>query len=214
MNKLQQQSLQAKDARHVTEILDEGLADASANHAKTQAMIGELLNRSVQSDAKALPLTFGGVVMSRDFYNLFVIGGEKFKSGVFTVPRTMVFMAEYIEPEVKKRFLKLRDDKIVEQILSLPSLFMSENKDYMKSRPGQKTLFGRITDLTIEPNDIRISFEADIQIFQQSITDISHDLKIVANPGNSELNNTHWTIKRIDLLKVLAEKGLLALRDT
>lgn len=207
MNKLQQQSLQAKDARHVTEIIDEGFADGKANHAKTQAMLGELLNRSTQPDPKALPHSFGGVTFCKDYYNLFVIGGEKFKNGVFSVPRTMVFTKDYIEPEVKKRFLKLRDDNVVEQILSLPSLFMSDNKDYLKSRPGQKALFGRVTELAIEPNGIQISYEADIQIFQQSITDISHSLGIVGNPGSSELNNTHWTIKPIDLIKVLTETG-------
>jgi len=213
MNKLQQQSLQAKDVRHVTEIIDDGFAKDETNHAKTQAMIGELLSRSGQSGAKTLPLSFGGVAINREFYNLFVIGGEKFDSGSFSVPKTMVFMAEYIEPEVKKRFMKLRDDKVIEQILSLPSLFMNENKDYLKSFPGQKALFGRVTDLTIKQNDIRISFEADMRIYQQSITDISYNLKIIGNPGCSELNNTHWTIKRIDLITILTETGLMVLRD-
>jgi hypothetical protein len=170
-------------------------------------MIGELLRRDIP---KALPLSFGGVALSREYYNLFVIGGEKFDSGSFTIPKERALVIG-IEPDVKQRFFfDLRNDSVVEQILSLPSLFMSENADFMRSRPGQKALLGRMTDLAIEPNDIRVSFEADIQIFQQSITDISQYLGILGNPGCSELNNTHWTIKQIDLVKILTETGLLA----
>ena len=65
MNKLQEQSLQAKDARYLTDIIDEG-------NAKTQEMIGELLSRSNQSDAKTPMLSFGGVALNRNFYNLFI----------------------------------------------------------------------------------------------------------------------------------------------
>ena len=202
MNKLQQQSLQAKDARYVTEVIDEGFD-------KTHAMLNELLQRDTP---KSIPLSFGGVSLNREYYNLFVIGGEKFKNSEFTIQKDRALTTS-IEPNVKKRFFNLYDDRVVEQIFSLPSLFMSENVDYMRSRPGQKVLFGRVTDLTIEPNDIRISFEAEMQIFQQSITDISHDLGIIGNPGCSELNNTHWTIKQVDLINVLTRTGLMTLRD-
>jgi hypothetical protein len=34
-------------------------------------------------------------------------------------------------------------------------------------------------------------------------------LNIIGNPGCSELNNTHWTIKQVDLIDVLTETGLL-----
>ena len=209
MNKLQEQSLQAKDVRYVTEIIDDGFAEDSANHAKTQAMIGELLSRSNQPEAKTPQFTFGGIKMNRDYYNLFVIGGDKFNGGSFTISKTRALTTS-IEPDVKKQFFNLRNDRVVERIMSLPSLFMNENIDFMRARPGQKVFFGRVTDLIIEPNDIRISFEADIQIFQQSITDISHRVGIIGNPGCSELNNTHWTIKRADLMKLLTEAGLLA----
>jgi hypothetical protein len=201
MNKLQEQALQAKDARFVTSIIDEG-------NAKTHEMLGELLKRNTAMGSNVLSPSFGGVSPNREYYNLFIIGGEKFDGGSFTVAKDRALVTA-IEPDVKKRFFNLRDDSVVEWILSMPSLFMSENIDFMRSRPGQKAFFGRVTDLAIEPNGIRISFEAGIQIFQQSITDISHDLGIVGNPGCSELNNTHWTIKRTDLIKVLTEKGLL-----
>ena len=212
MNKLQEQSLQAKDARYVTEIIDDGFAEGSANHAKTQAMIGELLNRSNQPDTKMPTLLFSGTAINREFYNLFVIGGEKFDKGSFTIPKTKA-LVESIEPAVKHQFFNLRDDSVVERLLTLPSLFMSENADFMRSRPGQKALLGRITDLKIEPNDIWISFEVDAKIFQQKITDLTRNLGILDNPGCSELNNTHWTIKQVDLIEVLTDAGLLVIQN-
>jgi hypothetical protein len=198
MNKLEQQSLQVPDARYLTDVIEEGFA-------KTQAMIAKNVKHT---DATVVPLSFGGLSLDKEFYNLFVIGGEKFNSGSFTVAKDRALVIG-IEPDVKNQFFYLRDDSVVERILSMPSLFMSENIDFMRSRPGQKTLLGRVTDLEIEVNAIRISFEADIQVFQQSITDISHSLGILGNPGCSELNNTHWTIKRVDLMKILTDTGLL-----
>jgi len=206
MNKLQQQSLKAKDARYVTEIIYEGFAEGNANHAKMQATLDELLIRTVQPDTTTLPILFGGAELNREYYNLFVIGGEKFDGINFTVPKTKALVAS-IEPDVKKRFFNLHDDRVVEQILRLPSLFMSENADYMKSYPGQKALLGCVTELTVEPNNIRFSFYAYAQVYQQRITDISKNLGIMGNPGCSELNNTHWTIKRIDLMKALTKIG-------
>jgi len=212
MKKLHEQSLQEKDARFITSIIDDGIAKDDANHATTHAILNELLNRdgSVGSK-KQLPL-FGAATLDRIYYNLFVIGGEKFDKGSFTVPKTKA-LVESIEPAVKSHFFNLRDDSVVERLLTLPSLFMSENADYMRSRPGQKVLFGRIISLEIEPNDVRIFFVADAEISQQSITNISHNLGILSIPGCSELNNTHWTIKQVDLIEVLTDAGLLVIQN-
>jgi hypothetical protein len=117
---------------------------------------------------------------------------------------------EYIDPKVKKKFFNIRDDAVVEKILTLPSLFMAENADYMRSRTGAKAILGIVTNLEILPTTIEVSFEPMTKIFQQSITDISAKLALPGNPGISELNHTHWTIKPIDLIAVLTENGLLA----
>jgi hypothetical protein len=210
MNRLQEQSLQAKDSRYITDVLDDGFADNSANHEKTQEMLTELLNRSDKTVKMTAPPLLGGLPFDREFYNLFVIGGEKFESGSFTVSKERALVA-CIEQDVKIRFFNLRDDSVVERILSLPSLFMSENVDYMRSQPGQKALLGRVTDLEIGTNAIKISYEASARILQQRVTDISHSLGMLGNPGSSELNDTHWTIKQIDLVKVLTDTGLLAI---
>jgi hypothetical protein len=178
-------------------------------NAKTHKLLGEVLSRMPGSTPKVPPLSFGGVELSREYYNLFVIGGEKFDGDSFKVSKanSLVFG---IEPEVKKKFFNIGDDSVVEEILTLPSLFMSENSDYMRSRPGQKALFGRVTEIEIEPDDIQISFQAETGIVQQCVTEISHRLAILANPGCSELNKTHWTIKQLDLINVLTETGLLS----
>jgi hypothetical protein len=202
MNKSQQLSLTAKETPVIAEMIEDG-------NAKTHELLGEVLS-SIQGVKSNIPLSFGGVMLNREYYNLFVIGTEKFDGDSFTVAKTSSLVSA-IEPDVKDKFFNIRDDSVVEQILTLPSLFMSENVDFMRSRPGQKALLGRVTELSIERNDIRLSFEADVKIFQQSITDISHSLGILGNPGCSELNNTHWTIKQVDLIGVLTENGLLNL---
>ena len=155
MNKQQQNALQAKDARFVTDIIDDGFDNNEANHTKTQAMLGELLQRRNQEGIKQPPLSLGGIILDREYYNLFVIGDEMFTGDSFTISKAKS-LVEYIEPDVKKRFFPIREDRVVEQIFTLPSLFMSENKDHMKSHPGRKAILGRVTELKIEKNDIRI----------------------------------------------------------
>jgi hypothetical protein len=202
MNKSQQLSLTGQEAPILAEMIDGG-------NAKTHELLGEVLNRLPGAIPKAQPLSLGGVELSHEYYNLFVIGGEKFDSDSFKVSKANSLVIG-IEPEVKKKFFNIRDDSVVEEILTLPSLFMSENPDYMRSRPGQKALFGRVTEIEIEPENIRISFQAEAGIVQQRVTDISRSLAILANPGCSELNKTHWTIKQLDLVDVLTETGLLS----
>ena len=211
MNKQQQTTLQAKDARYVTDIIDEGFDSNEANHVKTQSMLGELLQREAQVGMKPPPLSFGGVTLDREYYNLFVIGDEVFNGDSFTISKAKS-LVEYIEPDVKERFFPIREDRVVEQIFTLPSLFMSENKDHMKSHPGRKVTLGRVTELKIEKNDIRIFFVAETRLFQQSITDVSKILGIHSAPGYSELNNTHWTIKRLDLMDALTGASLIDIR--
>ena len=202
MNKLQQQSLTTQDMPYIADLIEKG-------NARTQAMIAEIKNNA-HTDTRPLPLSFGGMSPSREYYNLFVIGDEQFATGSFTVAKDTALVT-YIEPEVKKKFFRIRSSSVVRQILTLPSLFMSENRDFKESRPGQKAILGRVTDIEIKTNDIKISFELEIQLFQQVITDISQSLGISGNPGLSELNNTHWTIKQIDLLQVLADAGIIAI---
>ena len=163
MNKQQQSALQAKDARFVTDIIDDGFDSNETNHAKTQAMLGELLQRKTQAGMKSPPLSFGGVTLDREYYNLFVIGDEMYNGDNFTISKAKS-LVDYIEPDVKKRFFPIREDRVVEQIFALPSLFMSENKDYMKSHPGRKVTLGRVTELKIEKNDIRIFFVAKTRL--------------------------------------------------
>ncbi|GHV17905.1 hypothetical protein FACS18949_17130 [Clostridia bacterium] len=208
MNKMQELSLTPDDMPTIAGMIAEGYADNDSSHAKTQAMLGAVLNRIQEGAGTMPPVAFGDSAVCREYCNVFVNDVEKFDRGWFTVPKRKALVS-FIEPEVKKRFFNIQDEHVVEQILSFPSLFMSENPDYMRSRPGQKALLGRVTDLELLKNDVKISFAVELQIFQQSVTNISQSLKLLDAPGCSELNDTHWTIKQIDLIAVLAENGLV-----
>lgn len=208
MNKMQELSLTSDDMPTIAGMIAEGYADSNSSRAKTQAMLGAVLNR-IQESTGAMPhVAFDGSAVCHEYCNVFVVGGEKFDLGWFTISKRKSLVS-FIEPEVKSRFFNIQDERVVEQILSFPSLFMSENLDYMRSRPGQKALLGRVTDLELLKNDVKISFAVELQIFQQSVTNISQSLKVLDAPGYSELNDTHWTIKQIDMIAVLVENGLM-----
>jgi hypothetical protein len=209
MNRLQDLTLTENDARTLAGMIDSGNADSTASHAKTQEMLGELLRQQSTAGRTNVPLSFGGTESNQEYYNIFVVGDEEFDKGWFTVHKSKALTIS-IEPAVKKRFSNIRDNKVVEEILTLPSLFMSENADYMRSSPGQTALLGRVTKIKLLRNDVKFSFEGEVRLFQQSITDISEKLSMDCTPANSELNQTHWTIKQANLIQILNENGLLA----
>jgi hypothetical protein len=135
MNKLQELSTTATDAPTLAGLIDSGnIADAE-NHARTQELLDEVLSRMPKTAQTAVPMYIGGAKLSREYYNLFVIGAEKFDKGVFQIDKNHS-LVEYIDPKVKKKFFNIRDNAVVEEILTLPSLFMAENADYGRDRPA------------------------------------------------------------------------------
>ena len=112
--------------------------------------------------------------------------------------------------DIVKKFADLTSE-VIEQIKTFPSLFMYENTEYGgRTSPDQKAYFGFVTDLRVQENGlIKVRFRRDADINQQQINDIAHLLDIHEGSGIMELNQTHWTIKNVDLIEELTEAELL-----
>ena len=147
-----------------------------------------------------------GFTFNKEYYNLFVIGGETFSAGHFFVPINRA-LTESIAPEIAVRFNHLNDEA-VSQIKTFPALFMSENHHNGHTSPDHKAYFGIVTDISVQENVVKIWFQAVAALPQQRLNKMAINLKISSSSLTNELSRTHWTIKSVNLLEELAAAGL------
>ena len=168
------------------------------------------VNINVQAQPMMPPLNgtfYVPLRVNREYYNLFVIGIEEFDKPYFKVPRERV-LNQCMTDETKKRFEVLTPE-IIEEIKTLPSLFLAENRPYGRADDDQRVIYGFVSDIKIYDNDVKIYFcgyKSDI--VQQRLNEMLEELGLVGNNRFNELNRTHWAIKRVDLIQELYEANL------
>jgi len=144
--------------------------------------------------------------LSEEYYNLFVIGCESFSDGYFIVPKDRA-LTEGMSPEAKARFSSLSMGAML-QIMSLPSIFASENRSYGRTDDSHHAYLGIVIDIRPQDNGIKIHYRSFSAIPQQRLNDIAFDLAIQGTNSFNELNRTHWAIKRINLVEELKGAGI------
>lgn len=142
--------------------------------------------------------------VDREYYNLFVLGIEEFDKPYIKVPRERV-LNQCMTKETMAMFDALTPEMIT-RIKTLPSLFLAENRQYGHPDDDQRVIYGFVSDVKIYDNDVKIYFcgyKNDIP--QKVINDLLEELGISGNSSFNELNRTHWSIKRSDLIQELLE---------
>ncbi|MHB1153720.1 MAG: hypothetical protein ACYC00_15565, partial [Eubacteriales bacterium] len=95
----------------------------------------------------------------------------------------------------------------IEFIKTLPTIFASENTRYGRSDDTQQAFFGMVTDVRVQDNGVKIYYQTLNAIPQKRLNELTNELAIVNRPFN-ELDRTHWTIKRVDLVEELRDAGI------
>lgn len=160
-----------------------------------QSMAGAVINTSL--------------TLSTEYYNLFVIGNETFSDRHFAVPKELA-LTESITPEIAAQFASLSENAIA-QIKTFPSLFASENYFYASTSVGHQAFFGLVTDVKIQDNGIKIYFQILSPVPQQKLNEMAFALALQSASSFNELNRTHWTIKKVNLLEKLTAAGIKVL---
>ena len=169
------------------------------------------VNLTVQQQFATMP-AFGGsfyvpVRVNREYYNIFVIGGEEFDKPYFKVPRDRA-LTHLMSKETMDRFAEMTQEN-KEEIKTMPSLFMAENRNYGKADDDQMVIYGFVSDLKIYDNDVKVYYCGyKIDIPQQRLNECLEELGLVGDNRFNELNRTHWSTKRCDLIQELLEAGV------
>lgn len=155
-----------------------------------------------------MPMMPGGfyvpLIVDREYYNLFVLGIEEYDKPYFKVPRDRA-LNQYMTKETMAMFDSLTPEMIA-RIKTFPSLFLAENRQYGRPDDDQCVIYGFVSDVKIYDNDVKIYFcgyKNDIP--QRVINDLLEELGLSGNGNFNELNRTHWSIKRADLIQELYE---------
>ena len=131
---------------------------------------------------------------SDEYYNLFIIYGEKYEENSFVLDNYRIF--EYTNTAISQKFNKFTLEDI-DEIMSLPTLFLPE---YSEANQEIKTgFFGKLVDIDKRAEDTKFDFHKECEIDLNLVKLHQSDLKI----EDWELSRTHWAIKRDNLKKIL-----------
>lgn len=158
-----------------------------------------------------MPMMPGGFyvpsTIDREYYNIFVLGIEEFDKAYIKMPRDRS-LNQYMAKETMALFDGLTPEMIA-RIKTMPSLFMAESRQYGHPDDDQRVIYGFVSDIKIYDNDAKIYFcgyKNDIP--QSAINVLLDELGLVGNAKYNELNRTHWSIKRVDLIQELYEANI------
>lgn len=144
-----------------------------------------------------------------EYYNLFVIGGEtfyQFSQGDLVVPKEDAltrFVAEDIAEEIQKL-----DKAAMDRVQGFFCIFAPRNADYAEPGNDQNALLGVITGIQRQDEGFKIMYQTLNPIPQATIHSLRNVLCIEGKPTISELDTTHWSVKKVNLVETLKAAGI------
>lgn len=147
--------------------------------------------------------------INQNYYNLFVMGAEPFDHDHFLVPPDRAFSYYWTSEELRIELGELTDEA-VEKIKTYPALFMQEAEGYYaKASDKQQAFFGFVDGVRLQDNGIKIRCQLLWPIPMQQISNIGFELGMKdMTKAITEMNHTHWAIKRINLIEELKDAGI------
>lgn len=150
-----------------------------------------------QANSVNLNVTPARKILSPDeYYNLFIISGEKYADDSFTLGNGRVF--ELTNTAIRQKFSQFTLEDL-DEIIGLPALFLPE---YSKINNEIEIGFlGKLEEIdkTEGIGQSKFYFRKERKINMKLIESNKSKLRI----DEGELNRTHWAIKRANLKNIL-----------
>ncbi len=143
--------------------------------------------------------------ISHDYFNLFVIEGEKLRSRHFQMIPECCLCEEYATERPIAKWLKPLTKREIAEIMKFPTIVANKTRRYNgEVDPTQKFHYGHLTDIDVQHGIIYFRFKMSDSIDQSLIESLVEDLHIVTKPRTSELTEIHWSVKNADLITTLS----------
>jgi len=169
------------------------------------------INMQITQQTVSMPY-FGGNIylppkVDREYYNIFVLAGEEFDRPYIKIPRDRA-LNQCMTQETIDKFAPMTEENR-DQIKTMPSLFMAENNQYGKADESQNVIYGFAPDIKVYDNYVKVYYCGyKLDVPQWRLNELLEELQLVGNDKFNELNRTHWSIKRCDLIQELLEGGV------
>ena len=137
-------------------------------------------------------------------YNLFVITDEQFRGKYFVVPKDKAISES--TPADLMELADLTPDKIA-IVKKYPAIFANQNHSFAKTDDSHRAFFGIIRDIQIKEEGIWLYFHKMRKVKQQVFNEHATDFGIEGTEFKNELDCTHWSIKRVNVLETLEKAG-------
>ncbi len=144
-----------------------------------------------------------------DYYNLFVVGGEsfsQFSTGDCIVPKEDA-LTRFVADDIAEERCKL-DDVAINRVMGLFCIFASRNENYAQPGCVQNAFLGVITEIQRQDEGFKIIYQTLNPIPQSKIFELRDGLNIEGKPTISELDDTHWSVKKVNLVETLKAAGI------
>ena len=92
-------------------------------------------------------------------------------------------------------------------VKSFPAIFANQNHSFAKTDDSHKAFFGIIRDVQIKEEGIWIYFYKMRKVTQQVFNEHAAEFGIEGTEFKNELDCTHWSIKRVNVLETLEKAG-------
>ena len=144
--------------------------------------------------------------LNRERYNLFLLENEKYEDCAFSIPRDYS-LCRYMDREDIERF-KLLSANSKNDIFNMPCIFAYRNSQFKFAEDNHHAILGRINDIYIQRENIKIRFTGFQNIPQQLINENLELFGLASASLRNELDEEHWSIKKIDLIEAVERLGI------
>lgn len=147
---------------------------------------------------------------NHDYYNLFVMGGESFQEfsqGDFVVPKSSA-LTEYVAKDIAAQINAL-DDIAIATVKKFFCIFAARNYEYGFPENGQHAAFGFINNVMRQDDGFKIYYQTLNSVSQTRLNELRTELAIEGKSTISEFDSTHWSVKKVNLVEVLRDAGIM-----
>lgn len=140
--------------------------------------------------------------LNQERYCLFVLENEDYNCGAFSIAKNCA-LCKYTAQEHKKRYANITP-AVLAELASMPCIFAKRNMHFGYTEEGHPALLGRITDMRVQGETIKVCFTGFQGISQQLLNQNIGLLGMVHASLRNELDEEHWSIKNGNLIDVMA----------
>lgn len=141
--------------------------------------------------------------LSTSNYCLFVLENEEYNNGTFSIAKNRA-LQKYTPPGYKERYIVLTP-ATVDELINMPCIFAKRNMYFGYTEYSHPALIGRIRDIQVQRETLKICFSGFQGIPQQLLNQNIGLLNMASSSLRNELDEEHWAIKNCNLLDIMAQ---------